>query len=195
MSKPELFFQKINCSNIEIATAIRQKVWPHNPIEDYYRDKALNGDPANTAWLVYCPESQTPIGITGVYTFDEDELGFDNWQSIWMDWFAVLPEFRGHGYGEKILLQTMEYCKGLRHSAPDCFKFFRLDTTYFEGRPAVSLYDKVLELREDYTGEEAYQGETKGLIYSKSLDRSISVRPWNNQPLGIGYISRECDIV
>lgn len=66
------------------------------------------------------------IGITGVDVFREYP------ETIWLDWFTILPQHRNKGYGKKVLLDTIQYCKNLNR-----YDTFRVETTYYENRPAL----------------------------------------------------------
>lgn len=174
----ELTYQKVDTTNLQLALSIQHQVWPDEEVDKDYLSKPLcPEDNSNVSWLVYHDASL--VGLTGVFTFDSDEPGYDSDESIWMDWFAILPEFRRHHFGNQVLLDTIEYCRQLRK-----YKYFRIDTTYFPNRPAVSLYDKVMPLREDYTAEDIHKPQHY-LIYSCSLDGS-SIKPWNNRFLALG---------
>ncbi len=171
-------FVKVNPVNLPQALQIQARIWPQDhPDCDYINAAFDDSDPANVQWLVY--RSCQLIGLTGVFAFDDDESGYDDHKSIWMDWFAVLPEYRRHGYGKQILLATITYAKSL-----GSFKYFRLDTTDYDGRISTHLYDKIMHLRENYTAEPLPQGY-RGLVYSYSLDGS-EITPWNNQFLNLG---------
>lgn len=172
-----LQFFKVDRANLKQALQFQERIWPRNPVDADYLDKVkYPRDLTNASWLVYYGSSL--VGLTGVYTFDPDEAGYDEDESIWMDWFAIAPEHRGHGYGRQILLATIDYAKYLGR-----FKYFRLDTADFMGRSSTKLYDAVMQLREDYTAEPLPKGH-HGLIYSYSLDGS-EIRPWNNQFLDL----------
>ncbi len=170
------------------ALQVQQQIWPHNPPDQDYIDKAYDlSDRTNASWLVY--HRADLVGLTGVYTFDPPgtdgaddpgESGYDGGKSIWMDWFAVLPQYRGQSFGRHILLATIAYAQALQR-----FKYFRLDTTDFPGRASTHLYDQVMQLREDYTAESMPSGH-RGLVYSYSLDGS-PIKPWNNQLLNLNY--------
>lgn len=172
-----LSFLQVDPARSYLALQIQQQIWPHNPPDQDYLDKAYDlGDRANVNWLVY--HHKNCIGLTGVFTYDPDEPGYDNNESIWMDWFAVLPEYRKAGLGRQILLATIAYAKSL-----DRFKYFRLDTADFSGRTSTFLYDQVMQLREAYTAEPIPDGHRE-LIYSYSLDGS-PIKPWDNRLLGL----------
>lgn len=75
---------------------------------------------------------------------------------------------RKKGYGKKGLLDTIQYCKELNR-----YNSFRVDTTYYENRPALILYDKVMQLKEDYTIEDAKDYKNNFIIYSYSLNGKL----------------------
>ncbi len=178
----KLHYVKVTPENISLALQIQGIVWPKNPVDHDYRLKANGADEANASWLVYRHEGSSDpselVGLTGLYTYDPDEVGYDNGESVWMDWFGVLPRYRGHGFGEQILRRTICYASQL-----DRFKYFRLDTSDFDGRISTKLYDKVMHLREDYTAE-TYPEGYRGLIYSYSLG-NFPVKPWENRLLDL----------
>lgn len=97
-----------------------------------------------------------------------------------------MPEHRRKGYGKKVLLDTIEYCKKLNK-----YDYFRLDTTYYENRPALILYDQVMQLREDYTIEDAVDYKNHFIIYSYSLGDKLE--PWNNRYLGLRDYYDKCN--
>lgn len=179
----KLHYVKVTTENLSFALQIQGIVWPKNPVDRDYLLKANDADDGtNVSWLVYRREGASDpselVGLTGVYTYDPNEDAYDGGESIWMDWFAVLPRYRGQGFGEQILRDTIAYARALSQ-----FKYFRLDTSDFDGRISTKLYDKVMQLREDYTAE-TYQAGYRGLIYSHSLG-DFPVRPWDNRFLNL----------
>lgn len=177
----KLHYAKVTADNLSLALQIQGIVWPRNPVDRDYLLKADDADDANVSWLVYrdAPLSLDHlIGLTGVFTYDPDEPGYDDGESIWMDWFAVLPHSRRQGFGAQILRDTISYAQSLNR-----FSYFRLDTTDFPGRASTKLYDQVMAIREDYTGETYAEGY-RGLVYSCSLG-NFPVKPWDNHRLGL----------
>ncbi len=77
-----------------------------------------------------------------------------------------------------MLLDTIKYCKDLNK-----FEAFRLETTYYENRPALFLYDKVMHMKEDYTIEDTDTIKNNTIIYSYSLNGKLKL--WNNKYLGL----------
>ena len=86
-----LNYKKIDKDNIDIAYNIQKNIWPEDPDYNDFLDKIKNPSDDNISWLIY--DNDKIIGITGVYVEDIDN------ESIWLDWFAILPEYRRKGYG------------------------------------------------------------------------------------------------
>lgn len=184
----ELTYQKVDFNNLPLLLEIYHRVWPRKaPHPDYLAKPKYPDDDTNVSWIVY--HNNSAIGIVGVYNFDPDEPGYDQGESIWMDHFAILPEFRRHGFGKQVLLDTINYCRSLNR-----FKYYRLDTVYFDGRPALALYDQLLPLREEYTAEDTLDKKQHYLIYSYSLDSS-PIKPWDNHFLGLGDSQNDLIVV
>lgn len=172
-----LKYEKIDKKNINIAYEIKKNIWPEDPDYNSFLDKIENSSDDNISWLVY--DNKEIIGITGIYVEDEDN------ESIWLDWFAILPQYRQKGYGKRVLLDTIDYCKKLNK-----YLYFRVDTTYYENRPALFLYDKVMDLREDYTAEDTDEKKHEYLIYTYALKGEV--KPWNNRYLGLNEYYEKC---
>lgn len=85
----------------------------------------------NELYVVYY--NTTPIGITGLYWGDEDDI-------CWFNWFGILPEYRGNQFSKAILLKTFALAKqrfkgirlytddsceiAVKHLYPKCFDFY-----------------------------------------------------------------------
>ena len=165
-----LKYEILNLKNLDIAFKIQKETWPDDPDYNGLYEKATNTKDDNCFFLVY--DKNTLIGITGIEIYDKYS------DTVWLDWFTILPEYRRKGYGEKVLLDTINYCKKLNR-----FSFFRLDTTYYKNRPALFLYDKIMHLREDYTIEDTKDCKNNFLIYTYCLNGEL--KPWNNKFLGL----------
>lgn len=160
----------VNSNNLEIAFKIQKETWPDAVDYDDLQDKAVNTKNDNCIFLVY--DKEKLIGITGVDVYRQYP------ESAWLDWLVILPEYRKRGYGEKVLLDTIQYCKKLNK-----FDAFRIEVTYYENRPALFLYDKVMQLREEYTIEDTDIIKRNTIIYSYSLNGKLEA--WNNKYLGL----------
>lgn len=163
-------YEEINFDNIELAFNIQKHIWPKDPDYESFYDKVINKSDDNISWLVYIDDNI--IGITGIYTEEIDK------DSIWLEWFTILPKYRRKGYGEKVLLDTINYCKNLNR-----YKYFRLHTTYYKDRPALFLYDKIMDFKEKYTVEDTIDVENNYLIYTYILTGKKKF--WANRYLGI----------
>ena len=164
----ELKYIQITNENLDIAYNIQKNEWKNEPDKQNFIDKANNAKEDYVSFIVYYKD--IPIGITGVYTEEIDK------DSIWLDWFCVVPEYRKMGFGEQILRDTIEYARRLRN-----FLYFRVETDYCEARPAISLYDKVMNVKEEYTIEENQTDVT--LIYTYNFTEKSEL--WNNRYLGL----------
>lgn len=88
----KLKYTVVNKENIDIAYNIQKEVWKENPDYNNFVEKAINTSKDNVSFIVYNEEN--PIGITGVYV---DKKYND---SIWLDWFCILPKYRQKGFGK-----------------------------------------------------------------------------------------------
>ena len=169
-------YVKVNKDNFETAYSIQKQIWPDEPDYQNFKDKSQSDNIDNISWIVlYNNES---IGVTGIFTADFDK------ETIWLDWYGVLPQYRNKGFGKKILLDTIEYCRGLNK-----YEYLRLDTIYWEGRPAISLYDSVMSFKEKYTIEDEEKFHNYW-IYTYSLKGKKE--PWNNRYLGLNKYYEAC---
>ena len=173
-----LKYKILNLENLDIAFEIQKKTWPDDPDYENLYDKATNIKDDNCFFLVY--DKKILVGITGVDVYDEYP------DTIWLDWFTILPEHRRKGYGEKVLLDMIYYCKNLNR-----YDSFRIDTTYYKNRPALILYDKVMQLKEDYTIEDTKNHKNNFIIYSYSLNGKLEF--WNNKYLGLKEYYDKCN--
>lgn len=169
-SKFNLTYQLLTEKNINIAYEIQKKVWPEDPDYNDFLEKITETAPDNCFFLVY--DQNTLIGLVGVEIYDEYP------DTIWLDWFTVLEEFRQKGYGTKILTDIIHYCKNLNK-----FDYIRLETTFYERRPALFLYDKIMHFKEPYTIEDTKTKKNNFLIYTYCLTEKKEL--WNNRYLGL----------
>lgn len=160
----KLRYVEIVESNILFATQIEMTIFPGMCGYLSYRKAYEKGEPY---FLVYF--NNNAIGITGLY--QEERLGEKN--TVWLGWYGILPEYRKLGLGKTILLDSIEEAKKRG------FDTFRLYTSVKNCPVACKLYDKVMDIGEDYTLEET---EMLRKVYSKSLTNKKVVN-WNNRYL------------
>lgn len=176
-SRYNLKYIQVNSENLKKAYEMQKEIWPDDPDYKGLYDRAINPSPENCSYLVYYQEEL--IGITGTDFYPEYP------DTIWMDWFAVLPQYRKQGFGKKILLDTINFCKNLNK-----YNYFRLDTTYYENRPALFLYDKIMHYKEKYTAEDTVTTKNEFLIYTYSFIGKIE--SWDNKYLGLRKYYDDC---
>lgn len=165
-----LEYEIMSQENLEKVYEIQKNTWPDAPDYENLRDKAINTKDDNCFFLIY--DQNHLIGITGVDVYREYK------DTIWLDYFTILPEYRRRGYGKKVLLDVINYCKSLKR-----YNAFRIETTYYKNRPALLLYDEVMQIKEEYTIEDTKTKKTNTIIYSYSLNGNL--KPWNNKYLGL----------
>lgn len=170
INNKNLKYIQVTKKDLEVAYNIQKNVWKEEPDKQNFITKANNPKDDNIAFIVYY--KNIPIGITGVYTEDIEK------DSIWLDWFCVKEEYRNRGFGEQILLDTIEYAKNLGR-----FLYFRVETTYWEDRPAISLYDKIMPIKEKYTKEDTKEYCRNILIYTYNFTDKTEL--WSNRYLGL----------
>lgn len=152
-------------------------IFPEDPDYNDLYDKAINRSDSNCFFIVY--DNNELIGITGVDVYSKYQ------DTIWLDWFGVIESKRRKGYGKKILLDTINYCKELKK-----YTHFRVDTTYYENRALSFLYDQIMHLKEDYTIEDTDDYKSQTIIYSYAFNGKAEA--WNNKYLGLTEYYDKC---
>src|ERR1035437_7738453 len=101
-----MFLEKLTAINLGPALAVAQEIFPyemkdgHLSFEGAYLEAVVKNQ-LNFAYYL-AREGNNLLGITGHYP--SDQFCKD---SIWLGWFGVRPNFRGYGYGTKILKETI----------------------------------------------------------------------------------------
>ncbi len=89
-----LKYEIFNLKNLDVAFKIQKQTWPDDPDYADLYNKVINSKDDNYFFLVY--DKNILVGITGVDVYDK----YPN--TIWLDWFTILPEHRRKGYREKV---------------------------------------------------------------------------------------------
>ena len=131
-----LKYIEITMENIEYATKIQMQIFPEESAYEYYKYAIDTNLEYENNYLVY--DDDTVIGITGLYS--NEDLNETN--SIWLNWFGVLEEYRNKGYGKQILIDTINMAKKLTYKFP--IKYFRLYTSERYERIAQLIYKKMM---------------------------------------------------
>lgn len=166
-------FIDISKDNLLLATKIQMQIFSEEDCAYLHYLYSFINPEAKKYFMVY--ENREIIGITGIY---EDEFTQEA-DTVWVGWYGVLPKYRGQGYGERILMETIEL------AAKSGYKFIRLYTES-ANVPACRLYDKVMYFKETYCKENI----PDILVYSKSLC-SETCPKFDNKYLGLNLHLKE----
>lgn len=177
----DLKYIEITNTNIDYATRIQMNIFPEESAYKNYKYAIDSNLEYRKYYLVY--NQDIVIGITGLYSMED--LNVTN--SIWLGWFGVIEQYRKQGYGEKILLDTIEMARRLSKKYP--IKYFRLYTSERDNPIAQKLYSKILDIKEYYNNKEDDNYNNTCLIYSKALCNN-KVKYWNNKFLNLKQIIR-----
>ena len=174
-----LNYIKITKDNIDYATRIQMKIFPDECAYYNYLDIINKNLEWQNYYLVY--DGDEVVGVTGLYCFED----INETNSIWLGWFGVLKKYRRHGYGKRILLDTIEKAKEFSKKYP--IKYFRLYTSTRDNKVAQILYSEIMDIKEEYNNPSDFNYDNTCVIYSKSLtDEKASY--WNNKYLGLNEI-------
>lgn len=169
----ELKYELINEENINLATSIQYTIFPNECAYFHYKKSIDTNN--EEQWFYIIKYNETPVGITGLYTYDEiDE------ESIWLGWFGILPEFRSRGFGRQTLLDMIEKAKKFNR------KYFRLYTNDDGTSTARPLYRSVMQMYEKYENINDYNYDGNCYVYSYSLCGE-EIKPWNNRFMNLKY--------
>lgn len=170
-------FIPIDENNLNMALEIQLQIFPKESALKEYKDIIMRKQEYQKNYIVY--DNDKLVGITGLYTNEP----LEETNSIWLGWFGVLKQYRKKGYGIKILKETMEIAKDLSKKYP--IKYFRLYTSSKDNPESLFLYDKVMDIKEEYNNEEDFNYNNTCIIYSKALSDQIKIPYWNNRNLNI----------
>lgn len=179
MNKESLKYVAVNDEvKLSMFLNMHKVIFPNerNLFEEFH-DKLINYADDNLNWLVY--DGDKLIGITGIFVYDETEAGFDNNESIWLDWVGVLEEYRHQGYGKAILDWTINYCQNLGR-----YQFLRLDMICDLQSPAFKIYQKLMDIGEEYTIEDTEARKYNIWIFTKCL-QNVPLKKWHNRNLDL----------
>ena len=122
-----MVFVKVDKNNCELDIKLQAELFPveHSPKQVY--EGIETGNPVN--YIVYL--KGMPIGITGYY-FDEKLP-----DHVFINWFGVLKEYRGKGYGSRITKWLINKCRSLP------VKYITTYTDKLVNAESVGLYKKL----------------------------------------------------
>ncbi len=167
-----LRYELIDNKNIILATRVQLKIFPGEIAYPCYK-MSIEDHEHYKYYLVY--NNDVIIGVTGLYT----ECDYKD-DSIWLGWYGVLKEYRLHGFGKQILLDTIEMAKEEVKNNPR-IKYLRLYTSLEENKVAQILYKKYMEISEYYENDDDINYDHTCLIYTKRLNENVHLELWNSR--------------
>lgn len=103
----------IDKTNLRLAILLAKEIFPSEQHETFWPEDAYRDCIANPErqWLYYIAYEQYcagraspfPVGITGHYV---DTDGY-----LWIGWFGIVPEHRGHGHAIRLLSKTLDIAR------------------------------------------------------------------------------------
>lgn len=98
-----LKYELIDNNNLILATRIQLEIFPNEIAYGAYKKSIEDEHKHFRYYLVY--KENIIIGITGLYIQENCN------DSVWIGWYGVLENYRLHGFGKQILLDTLEMAK------------------------------------------------------------------------------------
>ena len=92
---------EVNRENVNLAIQLQEEIFPN----DKSARQVVQGIKTNNPLNYICYKNDRPIGIFGFY-YDEKMP-----EHILLNWFGVLKQERGKGYGKEIILTAIEQAK------------------------------------------------------------------------------------
>lgn len=156
----------LNKQNFKEVLKIKHKLFPESKSDEDYA-KYFNNKIKSNYYLVL--KNNKPCATIGWYDFDNKN------NNAFVGWFGVLPEYQGKGIGKEILNFIIKEVKTLKYN------YLRVYTDKIENFISTKLYDKLFDIKEDYTYSDKIGNTNKFLIYTKFLTGKKEL--WNNTPL------------
>ncbi len=161
-----LKYEKLNENNFKNVVEIKHCLFPEsNSDEDY--EKYFSGKVKSNYYLIKLNEA--PCATIGWYDFDNKN------KNAFIGWFGVLPNFQNMGIGSVVLNFIIDEIKALR------YEYIRVYTDKVENYLSTKLYDKLFDIKEDYTYPDKLGKTNNFVIYTKFL--TDKKEKWNNTPL------------
>lgn len=161
-----LKYVKLSKSNYNEILKIKHKLFPESISDEDYI-KYFNNDIKSNYYLILY--NNKPCATIGWYDFDNSN------NNAFVGWFGVLPEYQGKGIGNEILNFIIQEVKSLQYN------YLRVYTDKVENFISTKLYDKLFDVREEYTYPDKIGNTNNFLVYTKFLNDKYEL--WNNTPL------------
>jgi len=169
-------YELIDKNNLILATRVQLEIFPKESAYYCYKKSIEDNHKHLKYYLVY--KENVIVGITGLY------ISNDCNDSVWLGWYGVLENYRLHGFGKQILLDTIGLAKEWSKQDNN-IKFLRLYTSERDNSVAQILYKKQMDIVERYNNPNDVNYDNTCLIYSKSLYDDIEVSKWDNKFLNL----------
>ena len=171
-------YELIDKNNLILATRVQLEIFPKEIAYYSYKLSIEDNHEHYKYYLVY--KDNVIIGITGIYTHCnyEDE-------SIWLGWYGILEEYRLHGFGTEVLIDTFKMAQE-EAKKNSKIKYFRLYTSSRDNAIAQILYRKFMTISEQYNNPDDVNYDGTCLIYGKPVFDTIDkVEPWNSRNINL----------
>lgn len=169
-------YELIDQNNLILATRVQLEIFPNEIAYSCYKKSIYDKHNNLRYYLVY--KENIIIGITGLYM----EANCDD--TIWIGWYGVLENYRLHGFGKQILLDTFDMAKNWAQEKGNV-SYIRLYTSYRYNKVAQILYKKYMDIVEEYKNVNDINFDNTCLIYSKSINEKGKPIFWNNKFLNL----------
>lgn len=170
-------YELIDKNNLILATRVQLKIFPNEIAYACYKKSIEDEHKHYKYYLVY--KENVIIGVTGLYTENNFE---DN--SIWIGWYGVIDEYRLHGFGKQIFLDTLNMAKEWAEKEPR-IKYIRLYTSSRDNKIAQIIYRKYMDICEEYNNPNDINFNNSCLVYTKTLNETTDDKQWNNRYLNL----------
>lgn len=170
-------YELIDKNNLILATRVQLKIFPNEIAYTCYKKSIEDEHKHYKYYLVY--KENVIIGVTGLYTENNFE---DN--SIWIGWYGVIDEYRLHGFGKQIFLDTLNMAKEWAEKEPR-IKYIRLYTSSKDNKIAQIIYRKYMDICEEYNNPNDINFNNSCLVYTKNLNETTDDKQWNNRYLNL----------
>ncbi|MBQ9795848.1 MAG: GNAT family N-acetyltransferase [Clostridia bacterium] len=162
----DLKFLKLNKDNFEKALSIKHFAFPESNSDDDYIKYFKNEVKANYYLIEY---NGHPCATIGWYDFDGRN------KNAFVGWFAVSPQYQNKKIGTFALNYIINEVKSLN------YEYLRVYTDKKENYVSTLLYDKLFDLKENYTYPDKIGKTNNFVVYTKFLTNKKE--KWNNTPL------------
>ena len=175
LKPPKIDLEMLNNDNLKVTSLIQYEIFNNNWCG--YCDllsevKGRQKYPNKLLPITYLVKYRSKaIGIIGLYELKNYK------NTIWLNWFGILPEYRNRGFGTHALFKIIEIAREYNR------KEFRLVTYKNWNYQAQNIYQKTMQLSEYYKNKDDWQYAIENgipMIFSTSLfDKTIT--KWNNK--------------